>query len=262
MVVSNQSSRLISENKEEAAAAPAPATEQVDEYAYGQFAYELSEKSEDLEAGEEPEHRGQGGVTFSGNTVTAPKTGFLQKLTSSCDSDDKKSSKAKLFRNLPRAPNSFNEQDKKSHFSINRYLSTVSDHPERKRHLEENDAHRLYNAMADAGQHSLGVVAMSVWILNEKTGKLESPPGAWWREPSFVPDDSEALARLEDTSRADYLPLTSIPPGVGIAGERWANTNKESTGVTSIMSLNKLRKLTNSSTTSLNEMDVTGSLNK
>jgi len=178
----------ISTSKENA---PSPLELVIEDVDYGQFIYE---PSEDLESQESEPVRD---VTFSSGVNK--KTSFHRKLT--------------FIR---------------SNSGINRYLSRVSDHPERDTTLERQDEERLYRAMEDAGRHALGIVAISAWVMDEKTGMLKRPPGAWWRDPSFVPNDIIALARIEDPSRTDYLPPVPAIAGVGLEGDRFVNGRDQS----------------------------------
>lgn len=88
---------------------------------------------------------------------------------------------------------------------------------------------RLSQAIADAGNFSFGVSAIEIWIINEKKTRLLRPQGGWWRDPSYQPPDNieqescvEALMRLENPTYEEYLEPQSLQPGVGIAGQLWA----------------------------------------
>lgn len=81
------------------------------------------------------------------------------------------------------------------------------------------DAQRIGRAVRDAGLYSFGIVAVELWILDERFGRLVRADGGWWRSPIFP--RSDALERLEDSQRSDYAnPLPQIP-GAGLAGLFW-----------------------------------------
>lgn len=82
------------------------------------------------------------------------------------------------------------------------------------------DTARVYRAVRDAGLYSFGIVAVELWVLDERFDRLVRADGGWWRSPLFPASD--ALERLEDSGRADYAkPLPQIP-GAGLAGNFWA----------------------------------------
>ena len=86
------------------------------------------------------------------------------------------------------------------------------------------DEKRLYRALQDAGRNADGVSAVEVWILERTPGhgaRLIQPPGGFWCSPEFIADDYEALARIEDTKRDDYVYPHPLLPGTGLAGTLW-----------------------------------------
>jgi len=91
------------------------------------------------------------------------------------------------------------------------------------------DERRLQNALNEAGEHSIGVDAIAVWMLDEDNGQLVHPSGGWWRSRRMEAAGSgasdakaTALARLENSTRDDYVPPKSVSPGTDIAGILWA----------------------------------------
>ncbi|KAL7553188.1 hypothetical protein ACHAWF_016441 [Thalassiosira exigua] len=99
------------------------------------------------------------------------------------------------------------------------------------------DQRRLQNAIREAGEHSFGVDAISVWLVDEESGKLIHPEGGWWRSERMETIGSGnsagkgrgknvALAQLEDSSRDDYVPPEPVIPGTDIAGILWAESRR------------------------------------
>jgi len=92
------------------------------------------------------------------------------------------------------------------------------------------DQRRLQNAVNEAGENSIGVDAIAVWMVDEDSGKLIPPSGGWWRSPNmeFGSSTSDAnavaLARLEDSTRDDYEPPTAVSPGTDLSGILWAES--------------------------------------
>jgi len=81
------------------------------------------------------------------------------------------------------------------------------------------DSRRLHDAVREAGEHSTGVDAISVWVMDdEEDGRLFTPSGGWWRSHEMGESgngvNNAALARLEDSTREDYVPPPrSVGPG-------------------------------------------------
>ena len=81
------------------------------------------------------------------------------------------------------------------------------------------DERRLQNSVREAGEHSLGVDAITVFCLDEDTGRLVHAKGGWWRSSNMEStaennnQQKEALARLEDSTREDYVPPNPVIPG-------------------------------------------------
>jgi hypothetical protein len=94
---------------------------------------------------------------------------------------------------------------------------------------EDIHQQRLSQALSDIGEYSSGIVALEAWVINEKRTRLVRPEGAWWRDPSYKPPNHmdeelcmESLRVLEDPTHDNYVEPTSLQPGVGIAGQLWA----------------------------------------
>jgi HPP family len=86
------------------------------------------------------------------------------------------------------------------------------------------DEKRLQQTLSDAGRHAYGLQGIAVWIFDFDHDRLVSPLGGFWYHPENVPD-SDALERLVDTKRADYIPITPVAPGTDIAGLLWSEVN-------------------------------------
>eukprot|EP00979_Chaetoceros_neogracilis_P000798 scaffold171_cov284-Chaetoceros_neogracile.AAC.1 len=89
---------------------------------------------------------------------------------------------------------------------------------------EENlDENRLFRSLEDAGRDADGISAVEVWILDRTNQgpRLVQPEGGFWCSPDFVPDDYDALSRIEDKGRADYEYAHPLLPGTGLAGTLW-----------------------------------------
>jgi hypothetical protein len=91
---------------------------------------------------------------------------------------------------------------------------------------EKRDENRLYTSLEDAGRIADGVCAVEVWILdrtskNQGAVMLVQPPGGLWCCPDFIPDDYDALSRIEDKERADYEHAHPLLPGTGLGGTLW-----------------------------------------
>ena len=101
----------------------------------------------------------------------------------------------------------------------NRGISAKGDVSEMPEELQ--DEYRIYRSLQDAGRNTDGVDAVEVWILDKSEGKLVQPPGGFWHSPYFVADDYEALARISDREKEDYVPPPPLLPGTGLAGTLW-----------------------------------------
>jgi len=70
------------------------------------------------------------------------------------------------------------------------------------------------------GRNAFGIVAIEVWMLNNRNAKLKCATGAMWRNPYF--ETSDLLSQLEDASVEGYLPQTPVMQGMGVAGSLYA----------------------------------------
>jgi hypothetical protein len=89
---------------------------------------------------------------------------------------------------------------------------------------EMQDEERLQRCLQDAGRSVDGVGGVEVWVLDRSDGsgtRLVQPPGGFWCSKYFVAEDYEALARINDKSRDDYVPAPPLMPGTGLAGALW-----------------------------------------
>ncbi|KAL7533069.1 hypothetical protein ACHAXR_005021, partial [Thalassiosira sp. AJA248-18] len=95
------------------------------------------------------------------------------------------------------------------------------------------DIRRLRNSVREIGEQCpRGVDAVAVWVLDEDTGKLTNPAGGWWRRDLGIISrtQAEALARLEDKTRRDYVKPSPVSPGTDIAGILWAESRNRDGG--------------------------------
>mmetsp|Transcript_26138 Transcript_26138/g.62763 ORF Transcript_26138/g.62763 Transcript_26138/m.62763 type:complete len:168 (+) Transcript_26138:366-869(+) len=75
--------------------------------------------------------------------------------------------------------------------------------------------------------HPLLQISVEAWILSDR-GVLMRPRSAFWFDPIIVREhaDSEALMRLVDESRDDFVNPDPLAPGVGLAGAIWSELDK------------------------------------
>lgn len=103
----------------------------------------------------------------------------------------------------------------KANNGVRRYIRHMSDLIKDPIELDL-DIQRLQNALREAGEHSLGVDAITVWLVDEESGKLFHPEGGWWRSSNMevtAAEQKEAVGRLEDSTRLDYVPANAVLPG-------------------------------------------------
>ena len=95
------------------------------------------------------------------------------------------------------------------------------------------DVKRVQRAISDAGENAFGIMAIDLWTLDEKDGKLHhyGHSGMNWISKVYrnqLSDDTnqseilETLDRLVNTTRDDFLEPLPQPIGVGLAGILWS----------------------------------------
>ena len=89
------------------------------------------------------------------------------------------------------------------------------------------DRDMLRRAVADTGRWARGIVHVEAWVFNEDADRLVRPEGAFWFDPAVVAqrggttEEKEAVARLVDREREDFVAPDALAPGVGMAGALW-----------------------------------------
>ena len=87
-------------------------------------------------------------------------------------------------------------------------------------------------ALTDAGRWCYGVKAIDIWILADN-GRLVKAEAGSWVDPIYVrsspPEVQEALSCIYDPENPEYKKLreVTLPPGYGLAGTLWSDTNGE-----------------------------------
>lgn len=128
--------------------------------------------------------------------------------------------------NLSSSPTSTNNEKKtKSSFHPDPHIPwTTSLVPSREQRDVEFDQDMLSRAIADTGRWAYGTISVEAWVLDTQTGKLIRPKKAFWFDPVVVRDniDNEAMLRLVDDGRDDFVRPEPLSPGVGLAGVLWS----------------------------------------
>mmetsp|Transcript_37540 Transcript_37540/g.79160 ORF Transcript_37540/g.79160 Transcript_37540/m.79160 type:complete len:512 (-) Transcript_37540:1674-3209(-) len=102
----------------------------------------------------------------------------------------------------------------------------------RKQRDEEFDIDMLHRAIADTGRWAYGTISVEAWVLDEETGKLVRPRRAFWFDPVAVQEGAgnEAMMRLVDYTREDFVRPDPLAPGVGLAGALWSELHQDNRG--------------------------------
>jgi len=96
---------------------------------------------------------------------------------------------------------------------------------------KDREGFLLYEALSDAGLLSYDVVGAEVWVLDETETSLIRPPGGFWICPGFYEsggENKEAILRLIDSERSDYVPPAPLALGTGLAGILWREVHAAS----------------------------------
>ena len=108
--------------------------------------------------------------------------------------------------------------------SVGCKASSVKERPQPKEEVY-TDENRIFHAVREAGRYAEGIAAVEVWVLEDL--HLVQPDGGWYRDPKFKSSDQDALDRIEDKSRKDYVSPPPQLPGVGLAGGLWTANDDE-----------------------------------
>ena len=81
---------------------------------------------------------------------------------------------------------------------------------------DDVDKDMLRRAVADTGRWAYGTIGVEVWKFDDRTGKLVRCD--LWFDPVVVRKDNDALMRLVDDTREDFVSAKPLAPGVGLAG--------------------------------------------
>lgn len=104
----------------------------------------------------------------------------------------------------------------------------VARHPSRalrrQRRDDEFDTDMLRRAIADTGRWAHGTISVEALVFDDSSGRLVRPPRAYWFCPVAAREgrDNEAMMRLADDSREDYVGPEPFAPGIGLPGALWS----------------------------------------
>jgi hypothetical protein len=77
----------------------------------------------------------------------------------------------------------------------------------------------LRQALDSIGSSAYGIIAISIWVMNEGSVCLFQPTNGFWIDPIFRRENpSVALEMLLDDQRIDYTPPRPLVPGEGLEG--------------------------------------------
>jgi len=90
--------------------------------------------------------------------------------------------------------------------------------------IGETGENKLTQTIHNVCVSAFGIIGVDVWLHDEMDSSFNH--AAYYRHHiSYRPEDDAAqfaLARIEDTSRNDYVPAYKIPIGAGLAGYFWS----------------------------------------
>ncbi|EJK74484.1 hypothetical protein THAOC_03832 [Thalassiosira oceanica] len=87
------------------------------------------------------------------------------------------------------------------------------------------DREMLHRAIADTGRWAYGTVAVEVWVYNEGNHSLIRFDPIAMNTGRHTPSQLEAIMRIVDYEREDYVAPDPLAPGVGLAGALWSELN-------------------------------------
>ena len=107
--------------------------------------------------------------------------------------------------------------------------------PSRHERDDAFDRDMVTRAISDTGRWAFGTIAVEAWVLDNHTGQLNRPSGALWFDPSAAAVASgktqEAILRLVDPDRPDYVAPEPLAPGIGLAGALWSELARSNRGI-------------------------------
>lgn len=145
---------------------------------------------------------------------------------------------------MPAVSSSVNEENAREdgkfigdrHIAVDMPSSAVPNAaPSRNERDDAFDRDMVTRAIADTGRWAFGTIAVEAWVLDNETGKLNRPEGAIWFDRALTAVESgkkrEAILRLVDPDRPDYVSPEPLAPGIGLAGAIWSELARSNRGI-------------------------------